>query len=102
MGDHVDQDESVLCGDGTKAGRADGIIKSARTGYQARRDESERRSTQHEPVLHPESVDRWRVGGHCGKQSRVQLSGSVASDGDALGNKRTFQVSRNAASNLVS
>ena len=81
---------------------ADGISKPARIGDQARRDDSERRITQHELVLHPDSVDRWRGAGHCAKQSGEQRNGSVTSDGDALGIKSTLQGSRNAASNLVS
>ena len=81
--------------------RADGISEPARIGDQARRDDSERRTTQHELVLHPESVDRWRGAGHCAKQSREQRNGSVTSDGDALGIKSSLQGSRNAASILV-
>ena len=34
-------------------------------------------------------------------QSSEQRTGNVASDGDAMGTKNTFQVSVNAASNLV-
>ena len=38
---------------------------------------------------------------HRAEQSSGQRNGSVASDGDTLGTKSAFQVSRNAASNLV-
>ena len=58
-------------------------------------------STKHEPALHPEPVDRWRSAGHRAEQPSEQRNGRVASDSGALGTKNTFQVSKNAASNLV-